>query len=472
MHIVFLNPQGNFDPSDSYLTEHPDFGGQLVYVKELAQAVSQQGHKVDIVTRRIRDNAWPEFFKDQESYPGFGQNLRILRFPFGGDAFLKKEDLWPHIQELVEKVVLFYRGALPDFITAHYADGGYAAALTLKKTGIPFSFTGHSLGAQKLDKMETSAENWLTLEKRFKFSKRLAAERISMKYSAKVIVSTEQERTDQYTHPLYGNTIDKFNKEKFQLVPPGVNEKIFTERPHKIDYEIKVKLDSEFGSSPKPVVLVSSRLDEKKNIIGVIKAYIENRALIDLAPLVLCLRGINIPEKDIFKFSEEEQKVMRDILDAIEAGKIRKHIHFLNISSQLELASTYRYFAKRGSVFALTSLYEPFGLAPIEAAATGLVPVVTKNGGPSEIFLNGSGVLVDPKCSRSIARGLLEGLQNHSQISKKALRLVHDKYTWSGTARSYISTIKEVLGNGKKYAIEEPLRLDYHEQILRYLQNG
>ena len=55
MHIVFMNPQGNFDPKDSYLTEHPDFGGQLVYVKELAQAMSKLGHKIDIVTRRIRD---------------------------------------------------------------------------------------------------------------------------------------------------------------------------------------------------------------------------------------------------------------------------------------------------------------------------------------------------------------------------------------------------------------------------------
>lgn|GEM_PF-4670272 len=33
MHIAFLNPQGNFDLADRYWTEHPDFGGQLVYVK-------------------------------------------------------------------------------------------------------------------------------------------------------------------------------------------------------------------------------------------------------------------------------------------------------------------------------------------------------------------------------------------------------------------------------------------------------
>ena len=67
MHIVFLNPQGNFDPKDSYLTEHPDFGGQLVYVKELAQALATNGHKVDIVTRKIIDSDWPEFSTNQDN---------------------------------------------------------------------------------------------------------------------------------------------------------------------------------------------------------------------------------------------------------------------------------------------------------------------------------------------------------------------------------------------------------------------
>ena len=50
MHVAFINPQGNFDPDDSYWTAHPDFGGQLVYVKELALAMGNLGHKADIVT--------------------------------------------------------------------------------------------------------------------------------------------------------------------------------------------------------------------------------------------------------------------------------------------------------------------------------------------------------------------------------------------------------------------------------------
>ena len=104
------------------------------------------------------------------------------------------------------------------------------------------------------------------------------------------------------------------------------------------------------------------------------------------ASLVLCIRGVDDPKRDIVNLANEEKKVLRGIINIIDSCAIDHQVYFLNISSQLELASTYRYFARRGSVFALTSLYEPFGLAPIEAAATGLVPVVTKNGGPADIF--------------------------------------------------------------------------------------
>ena len=69
MHVAFVNPQGNFDPNDSYWTAHPDFGGQLVYVKELALAMGNLGHKVDIVTRRIMDPDWPEFAADTDATP-------------------------------------------------------------------------------------------------------------------------------------------------------------------------------------------------------------------------------------------------------------------------------------------------------------------------------------------------------------------------------------------------------------------
>src|SRR5437879_9338964 len=87
MHVAFINPQGNFDPADSYWTAHPDFGGQLVYVKELALAMGRLGHHADIITRQITDPLWPEFAAPSDAYPGH-PNVRILRIPCGPPAFL------------------------------------------------------------------------------------------------------------------------------------------------------------------------------------------------------------------------------------------------------------------------------------------------------------------------------------------------------------------------------------------------
>lgn len=459
MHIVFLNPQGNFDPKDSHLTEHPDFGGQLVYVKELAQALAINGHKVDIITRKVIDSDWPEFSADQDIYPGTEKNLRIRRFPFGGDKFLQKEELWPFLPKFAGEILQFYGKSLPDFFTAHYADGGYTGALIKQRTGTPFSFTGHSLGAQKLDKLIETGDHWIDLDARFKFSQRIAAERVSIKYADKIFVSTSQEQDEQYGHPLYSVSVNSDTIKKFSISPPGVNQKIFNCVTNQLDYSIKPKLDSMFGKSGSPAIIVSSRLDQKKNIIGIVKAFLERKPSLNSVSLVLCIRGIEDPKRDIFRLRKDEQLVLKEIMDTIGPDLICQNVYFLNVTSQLELAATYRYFADRNSIFALTSFYEPFGLAPIEAAATGLAPVVTKNGGPSEIFSDGSGILVDPTSLQSIGDGLIEGLQRSRDLSMAALELVESNYTWQQTATSYAASIREVLDTKR---CSEPIHSDIY----------
>ncbi len=80
VRIAFLNPQGNFDPHNSYLASHPDFGGQLVYVREVARTLGKMGHRADILTRRIVDPEWPEFAADTEVYPDH-ENVRTPARP-------------------------------------------------------------------------------------------------------------------------------------------------------------------------------------------------------------------------------------------------------------------------------------------------------------------------------------------------------------------------------------------------------
>ncbi len=471
MRVAFLNPQGNFDPADSYWTAHPDFGGQLVYVKEVSLALAELGVEVDIVTRRIRDPKWPEFSGDIDHYDGFADNPRILRIPCGGDAFLPKEALWPHLAEFIDNLIELYAGDLPEFTTAHYADGGYCAALMQNKTGLGFTFTGHSLGAQKMDKLGVNAENAAQMEKTFRFSKRIHAERLSMERASTIITSTRQERMEQYSHPLYAGAVDVNDDARFAVIPPGVNTKVFTTEEQPRDQVVKKELLGRAAANPQPYIIVSSRLDHKKNIAGVVNAYVSNNALQQRARLAIVIRGVDDPYKQVSTLPQSEQEVLRPILKTIEVAQLNNNVDFLNLKSQQELAGAYRILAQRGSIFALTSFYEPFGLAPIEAAACGLAVVATKNGGPSEIFLGEAGVLVDPANTQDIARGLAEALEQHEDYAERGRRRVAEKYTWRATAAGYLEVMERGIKQ-KRGALQSTPELDCTKQISAYLSAG
>jgi sucrose-phosphate synthase len=471
MRVAFLNPQGNFDPADSYWTAHPDFGGQLVYVKEVALALAELGVEVDIVTRRIRDPKWPEFSGDVDQYEGFPSNPRILRIPCGGDSFLAKEALWPCLNEFVENLLDFYAQDTPDFLTAHYADGGYCAVLMQSKTGLGFTFTGHSLGAQKMDKLGVNSENSAQMEKTFRFSRRIHAERLSMERASTIITSTTQERIEQYSHPLYAGAVDVNDDARFAVIPPGVNSDVFTSAEKPADRAIEERCLGESAADSRPRIIVSSRLDHKKNIAGVVDAYASSESLQQRARLAIVIRGVDDPYRQISALPASEQAVLRPILETIEAAALRDKVDFLNLSSQQELAGAYRILARRGSVFALTSFYEPFGLAPIEAAACGLAVVATKNGGPSEIFLDEAGVLVNPADTGDIARGLLDALEHNQVYAERGRRRVAANYTWGATAAGYLEVVQRGMEQ-KRPAEKNVPELNCAERIRAYVGDG
>jgi sucrose-phosphate synthase len=442
MRIGFLNPQGNFDPTDSHWTEHPDFGGQLVYVKEVGLALARLGIEVDILTRRILDPDWPEFSAPITHYDSERERLRIVRIPCGGDDFLAKEALWPYLREWVAGIVKFYGNRLPDFFTGHYADGGYAGVILKQQHASGFTFTGHSLGAQKLDKLDMNLANSEVLDARFHFSRRIAAERLSMCEASRIITSTGQERMEQYAHPLYASAVDSADDERFAVIPPGVNTRIFCTKSGTADETVTASLAERLPDLERPRIVISSRLDEKKNILGAVRAFCDSPVLRQRARLALYLRDVDDPFEQIKNLPPDERSVLEPILRLIDSSGARGHVDFINATSQQELAASYRFFAQRGSVFVLSSLYEPFGLAPIEAGACGLAVVATRNGGPSEIFADGSGVLVDPANPAAIAEGIARAMKDHGGYAERIRHRVRSIYTWERTAESYLAVIE------------------------------
>jgi sucrose-phosphate synthase len=150
-----------------------------------------------------------------------------------------------------------------------------------------------------------------------------------------------------------------------------------------------------------------------------------------------------------------EQAVLAPIREVVQEKDLWGKISAFGLSDwgQEALAAAYRYMAKRRSVFALTSLYEPFGLAPLEAAAAGLPVVATQNGGPSESLGEGDkeyGVLIDPENPADIAQGLERLICDEKEwehFAEVAQQRVLESYTWEATAENYLSLIEQIVSS-------------------------
>ncbi|MCK5316575.1 MAG: glycosyltransferase, partial [Anaerolineales bacterium] len=208
-----------------------------------------------------------------------------------------------------------------------------------------------------------------------------------------------------------------------------------------------------------PGILCSSRLDPKKNHIGLVRAFGGSVALQEAANLLIVVRGI----EDIHSregLTPTEVEVLDEIERIVQTEDLWGKVSVFSLESQMDLAGAYRYMAERRSVFTLTALFEPFGLAPLEAMACGLPVIVTKNGGPSESMREGNrefGVLVDPLDPGDIAKGILRLVGSNNEwgyFHKRGKRRVFDRYTWEKTASGYLAVLMNLMS------------LDTHKMII------
>lgn len=86
---------------------------------------------------------------------------------------------------------------------------------------------------------------------------------------------------------------------------------------------------------------------------------------------------------------------------AVHRHNLHKHVRFLGYQSEETLSILYRL----AYVFVFPSLYEGFGLPPLEAMASG-TPVVVSNVSSLPEIVGNAGVLVNPYEARSIADGI------------------------------------------------------------------
>jgi sucrose-phosphate synthase len=282
-----------------------------------------------------------------------------------------------------------------------------------------------------------------------------------MNHSGMNITSTlAQERFQQYAHPAYHGAVDVNDSDRFATIPPGVNPDVFgaevrLENESEIYQKIQVKLERDINRDRRtlPAIIASSRLEPKKNHIGLVQAYASSPTLQAQANLVIFTKGEDDPLRTKASDEISEQQVLAPIRKIIDNQNLWGKVSAFSIPNQSNLAAAYRFFAQYRSVFSLVSLHEPFGLAPLEAVVSGLPVVATQDGGPRESLQKGEEkfcILIDPTSPEDIAQGL-ETLVSQPEIwddlQKRGCDRVLQYYTWKRTAQEYLKMLEKIVAN-------------------------
>jgi sucrose-phosphate synthase len=265
LYLLHISIHGLIRAHQPEIGVDADTGGQTKYVLDLARRLgaSRRVRRFELLTRRIVDpHVGTEYALDQES---LGPHARIVRLPCGPQRYLRKELLWPHLQEFVDNALRYIRSQseVPDVIHGHYADGGFVATRIAKVLGIPLIYTAHSLGRFKKERILSEGCSQRQAQSRFHFRERIEAEEETLESASLVIASTSDEVEHQYAR------YDLYKKATMRILPPGCE---IGHLPVRVSAPVAQQfnlLKARFLASPnKPALIMLARPDAQFMLLG------------------------------------------------------------------------------------------------------------------------------------------------------------------------------------------------------------
>ena len=492
--ITILSPHGWFGQSD--VLGRPDTGGQVVYILDQVHALEQEMHRrladqgldiepqILVVTRLIPEADGTTCDQRIEWITGT-RNARILRVPFVNAAgevlphWIPRFEVWPYLERFsldAEREMLAELGGRPDLIIGNYSDGNLVASVMSQRLGVTQCNIAHAL---EKTKYLYSDLYWKDNEEQYHFSCQFTADLIAMNKADFIITSTYQEIAGTedsvgqyeaygaYTMPgLYRvvHGIDVFDP-KFNIVSPGADPEIYfpaTETERRLSHlhaefkellfgrQTREDIRGVLKDRDRPILFTMARMDQIKNITGLVKWYAECPELRAEANLLVVAGHID-PAKAGDTEERKQIELMHRLMDEYDLdGEVRWLGMYLEKAFSGEL---YRVIADHGGAFVQPALFEAFGLTIIEAMGTGLPTFATCFGGPMEIIEDGvSGFHIDPNHGSAAAQRMVEFFvrcrqdpEEWQRISQGALQRVNERYTWKGYAER-LMTLSRVYG--------------------------
>lgn len=346
---------------------YPTFGGSGVLATELGKALAQKGHMVHFITYQqpVRLN---EFMPNI-----FYHEVQVPTYPLF--------DYPPYETALASTMVDVIKNNNLDLLHVHYAiphaSAAYMAKQILKKEGknIPVITTLHGTDITLVGRDKTYAP----------------VVTFSINESDAITAVSQNLRDETYRH---------FDiKKDIEVIVNFVDVSRFSRKP--IDAFKKV-----IAPNGQRVLMHASNFRKIKRVQDVVKIFAEVNK--------------EVPSKLLFVGDGPERSTAEDL--ARELG-VTDEVRFVGKQEQMEdiLAIA--------DLFLLTSEYESFGLAALEAMAAGVPVISTNAGGLSEINIDGeTGYMADVGDVKTMTEKAISILKNDTTLkSFKGKAAAHAK---------------------------------------------
>lgn len=375
-------------------------GGMNVYVRELSRELGRRGVIVDIFTRSQSAN-------DERVTP-VTRNVTLITLPAGPTIPYDKNHILDYREEFVDGVIAYAaeQQYTYDILHSHYFVSGMIGLDLRDRLGIPLVHMFHTLGAMK-NIVARSAEERET-------GQRIALEGDILRSADAIVAATTIDLSQMVWHY-------DANPEHIRIIPCGVD----LQRFHPADM---ADARSQLGlpAQPTPLALLIGRIEPLKGIDALIRAVAQLRATVPaLATLeAVIVGGASDDQPDLWNTEQHRLDALRRELGVATA------IRFVGARPQSQLSL----YHAACDVVTMPSHYESFGMAALEALASGRPVIATNAGGPATIITHGvDGLLTAPDDTRQLAENLTRVLTDPHAAHQMGLaaRARAERYGWS-----------------------------------------
>lgn len=370
-------------------------GGQNVYVRQLGEALAQQGWQVDMFTRRTSST--------QPAIVQHSNNCRTIRLTAGLQTFMSRDYLFNYLPEFVRELQVFQRqeGIQYALVHTNYWLSSWVGMELKRRQPMIQVHTYHSLGAVKYQNVPTIFDIAAT---------RLAVEKACLETVDRVVVTSPQE--EEHLRTLVSS------KGQTYMIPCGTDLERF-------GHVSRLTARHRLGIAPDaPVVLYVGRFDPRKGISTLVQA--AARSQFRQHNLKLIVGGGSRPGQS----------------DGIEQERIGNLVKAIGLddctSFPGRLDETLPLYYAAADVCVVPSHYEPFGLVAIEAMASRTPVVASKVGGLQfTVVPEVTGLLIPPKDDVAFASAIDRILSNpdwRNQLGEAGRMRVEIAFSWDSVA--------------------------------------